>query len=159
LKVGQVLDFRILGPLEVLEDGERVELGDELQKTFLAVLLVKPGRVVPLERLAEATGASFAALRRHASDLQETLGAEILEARPSGYRVQLKPGQLDVDRFRVLVGAARGLTPDAQEKLRHALALWRGPALADFTDRPFAQDAIAELEQLHRRAEARLRAG
>jgi DNA-binding SARP family transcriptional activator len=159
-----VLDFRILGPLEVTEDGESLDLGCERQRAFLAVLLLEPGRVVTSERLMEmlwqgrnrpVTAAE--SVRRCAIELQEILGPEILEARPEGYRVQLRPGQLDVDRFRVLIESAeRGSLSARSEKLRHALALWRGPVLADLAGWEFAQPAIAELERLRREAEARL---
>jgi DNA-binding SARP family transcriptional activator len=158
-----VLDFRILGPLEVTDDGEPLDLGCDRQRALLAALLLEPGRLLTSQRLMEAlwpgggrpaTAAAF--LRRYAGELQEILGPEILELRPEGYRVRLLPGQLDVDRFRVLVEAAEhGSASARSEKLRHALALWRGPALADFAGCEFAQSAIAELESLRRDAELR----
>jgi len=161
-----VLDFRILGTLEVWEDGERLDLGDERQRAFLTMLLLEPGRVVSLERLVRALWGSrppsraVERLHCYAAELQETLGTEVLEARPSGYRVQVRPGQLDRDRFRVLLEAAERASPaERTQNLRQGLALWRGPALADFARWPFAQPYIAELEQLRRTAEARLRAG
>jgi DNA-binding SARP family transcriptional activator len=151
--------------LEVLEDGERLDLGDKRQRAFLAMLLVEPGRVVSVGRLIPALWAgdppALAAdcLSRFAANLQETLGSEILEVRPRGYRVQLRPGQLDVDRFRVLVDAAeRGSVSSRKSKLRQALALWRGPVLADVAGRPFAQASIAELNRLRSLAETRLSA-
>lgn len=161
-----MLDFRILGTLEVWEDGDRLDLGDERQQAFLAILLLEPGRVVSLERLVRAVWGSCPPsravrwLHSYGSQLQETLGTEVLEARPTGYRVQVRPGQLDVDRFRVLLEAADRASPiERIQKLRQALALWRGPPLADVACRSFAESYIADLERLRRTAEARLRAG
>jgi hypothetical protein len=71
--------------------------------------------------------------------------------------LRIRPGQIDVDRFRVLVeGADRGPPAEREQRLRHALALWRGPVLADFAGEPFAQAFIAELDELKRATEARL---
>ncbi len=161
-----MIDFRILGPLEVTEDGEPLDLGSERQRAFLAVLLLEPGRVLTSRRLAQALwpgrnrpAGAAACLRRYAAELQEILGLEILETLPDGYRVRVRPGQLDVDRFHVLIEAAeQGSASARSEKLRHALALWRGPALADFTDADFAQASIRRLEELRAAVEARLAA-
>jgi hypothetical protein len=73
----------------------------------------------------------------------------VLETKAPGYRLRVRPGELDLDRFRVLVESARGADPQTRaEKLRHALALWRGPALADLTYEAFADPHIAYLEEL-----------
>ena len=99
------------------------------------------------------------------SQLRKTLGQEVLLTRPSGYVLRLAPGELDAQRFEQLVEQARDAEPRAAaEKLREALALWRGPALADFAYDDFARTEIERLEErrlaaLEQRIEADLALG
>jgi DNA-binding SARP family transcriptional activator len=154
-----VLDFRILGPLQVLDDAGVVGLGSRDQRVLLARLLLEPGRFVPLEQVIAAVGrvATRSEVGACISELRRTLGAEVVEQARGGCRLRIRPGQIDVDRFRVLVeGADRGPPAEREQRLRHALALWRGPVLADFAGEPFAQAFIAELDELKRATEARL---
>ena len=77
----------------------------------------------------------------------------MLTTRSPGYVIRVEPDRLDLDRFERLVDEgrsllARGLAADASERLREALSLWRGPALADFAYESFAQTAIARLEEI-----------
>ena len=86
------------------------------------------------------------------SNLRRALGDGLLVTRGHGYLLQTARGQLDVDRFEALVDAGRtalgeGDARRASERLREALALWRGPPLADFADEPFAQAEAARLEE------------
>jgi DNA-binding SARP family transcriptional activator len=148
-------DFRILGPLEVSDETGPLLLGGQKQRAVLALLLLEPGRVVSTDRLIDALWGenpprtANTSLQNFISQLRKTLGPEVLETKSPGYRLRIRPGELDLDRFRVLVEAARGAEPvERAEKLRHALALWRGPALADFTFEAFAQPHIAHLEEL-----------
>jgi DNA-binding SARP family transcriptional activator len=148
-------DFRLLGPLEVYDETGALLLGGQKQRAVLALLLLEPGRVVSVDRLIDALWGdqpprtATTSLQNFISQLRKTLGADVLETKPPGYRLRVRPGELDLDRFRVVVESARGA--DAQtraEKLRHALALWRGPPLADFTFEAFAQPHITHLEEL-----------
>ena len=148
-------DFRILGPLEVSDETGPLLLGGLKQRAVLAMLLLEPGRIVPVDRLIDALWGeqpprtANTSLQNFISQLRKTLGADVLETKAPGYRVRVRPGELDFDRFRVLVDSARGAEPpERAEKLRHALALWRGPALADFTFETFAQPHITHLEEL-----------
>jgi DNA-binding SARP family transcriptional activator len=148
-------DFRILGPLEVSDETGALLLGGLKQRAVLALLLLEPGRIVSVDRLIDALWGenpprtATTSLQNFISQLRKTLGAEVLETKPPGYRLRVRPGELDVDRFRVLVESARGADPQTRaEKLRHALALWRGPALADLAYEGFAQPHIAHLEEL-----------
>ena len=148
-------DFRILGPLEVSDETGPLLLGGQKQRAVLALLLLEPGRVVSVDRLIDALWdenpprTAGTSLQNFISQLRKTLGPEVLETKPPGYRLRIRPGELDLDRFRVLTESARGAEPaERAEKLRHALALWRGPALADFTFEAFAQPHIAHLEEL-----------
>jgi DNA-binding SARP family transcriptional activator len=121
----------------------------------LALLLLEPGRVVSVDRLIDALWGdqpprtAQTSLQNFISQLRKTLGTDVLETKTPGYRVRVQPGELDLDRFRVMIESARSADPQTRaEKLRHALALWRGPALADFTFEAFAEPHIAHLEEL-----------
>jgi len=140
------MEFRILGPLEVVEDGRTLDLRGKNQRALLAMLLLDANRPVSSDRLIEALWeddppeTAQKAVQVVVSQLRKQLGRERLETQPSGYRLRVEPGELDVDRFRSL--AAQGMHAEA-------LALWRGPPLGDFTNRRFAQPEIARLEELY----------
>ena len=153
------MNFRILGPLEVLDDGVEVSLGGPKPRGLLALLLLHPNEVVPADRLIDelwgedSPARATAALRVTVSRLRKALPADVVTTRPPGYVARVDPDQLDLHRFERLVEEARGLlsrelAADAAERLRQALALWRGPALADFAYESFAQPAIARLEEI-----------
>jgi class 3 adenylate cyclase len=92
------------------------------------------------------------ALHGYVSRLRKALGPDALMTHPGGYAAVVAPGELDVDRFTTQVHEGRRFVAAdparAAELLRDALALWRGPALADFTFEPFAQADIVRLEEL-----------
>jgi DNA-binding SARP family transcriptional activator len=148
-------DFRILGPLEVSDETGPLLLGGQKQRAVLALLLLEPGKVVSTDRLVDALWSeqpprtAATSLQNFVSQLRKVLGPEILETKPPGYRLRVRPGEIDLDRFRLLVEHARTQPPpDRARKLREALALWRGPPLADFAFESFAQSQIAHLEEL-----------
>jgi DNA-binding SARP family transcriptional activator len=154
-------DFRILGPLEVVEGGQLVRLSGARQRALLAILLLHVGEAISSDRLMdelwgdEPPDAGSAALRVRISQLRRALGpaGELLVTRPPGYALAVAPEQVDLRRFERLVEAGdRALGRDdpaaAADSLREALALWRGPPLADFSYAPFAQGAIVRLEEL-----------
>jgi DNA-binding SARP family transcriptional activator len=150
-----VPDFRILGPLEVVGAEGPLALGGQKQRAVLAVLLLDANRVVSVDRLVDAVWGEQpprtapTSLQNFISQLRKLLGPEILETRPPGYRLNVHPGDLDLDRFRAAVEAARPLGPEPRAvALREALALWRGPPLAEFTFEAFAQSEIGRLEEL-----------
>src|SRR5262245_27684757 len=150
-----VPDFRILGPIEVSDETGPLLLGGLKQRAVLAMLLLEPGRIVSVDRLIDALWGdqpprtANTSLQNFISQLRKTLGADVLETKTTGYRLRVRPGELDVDRFRVLVESARGADPQIRaEKLRHAMALWRGPALADLSYEAFAETHVAYLEEL-----------
>ena len=148
------MEFRLLGPFEVA-DGERtLVIGGGRQRKLLAILALRANEFVGSERLIEELwgerppGTAAKALQGYISQLRKTLGHEVLLTRPGGYVLQAAPGQLDVHRFEQLVEQARDAEPrEAAEKLREALALWRGPALADFAYDDFARTEIGRLEE------------
>ncbi|MFB4317537.1 BTAD domain-containing putative transcriptional regulator [Actinomadura sp. 21ATH] len=168
--------FGVLGPLEVATDGGRPVRIPELKvRALLADLLVHGGAPVSSGRLIddlwgpERPGDPAGALRVKVSQLRRALedaepgGRELVESGRAGYRVR---ADLDADRFRERVARARATADPAAraELLTGALALWRGPALADFADEEFARAAAARLEEerltaLDDLAEARLALG
>ena len=165
------MDFRLLGPLEVLDNGRSIQLGGPKQRALLAVLLLHANDVVPAERLAdEVWGASPPAtsaktVQVYVSRLRKELGADRVVTRAPGYLLRAEPGEVDLARVERLAAAARDAEPArAGALLREALALWRGPALADLAYEPFAQAAVARMDELRavvqeQRIDAELAAG
>jgi DNA-binding SARP family transcriptional activator len=148
-------EFRILGALEVSDETGPLLLGGQKQRAVLAMLLLEPGRIVSVDRLIDALWGeqpprtATTSLQNFISQLRKMLGSEVLETKAPGYRLRIRPGELDLDRFRVMIESAGQSDGQARaEKLRHALALWRGPALADLAYEAFAQPHIAHLEEL-----------
>jgi DNA-binding SARP family transcriptional activator len=150
------VEFRILGPLEVVEGERPLTLGGPRQRTLLAILLTRANEVVSSDRLIdELWGArppqtATNALQYHVSQLRKTLGpGDVIVTRGPGYLIRVAPHELDLLRFEQLVEEARRASADqAARLLRDALSLWRGPALADLANEPFAQAEIIRLEEL-----------
>jgi DNA-binding SARP family transcriptional activator len=149
------LEFRILGPLEVSDETGHVALGGPKQRGLLAILVLDVGRVVPTDRLIdllwgeEAPKTATASLQNAVGRLRRALGAEVLETRAPGYVLGVAPDQIDSRRFERALADARRLQPEERrERLEAALALWRGPALAEFAFDDFAQSEIRRLEEL-----------
>jgi DNA-binding SARP family transcriptional activator len=166
-----VLEFRILGPLEVVDGEEVLHLGGQKQRALLALLLLDPNRVVSTDRIVDALWGeqpprtAATSLQNFVSQLRKLVGPETLVTKPPGYELRLAGEQLDLERFRRLVDGARGEPPEERsERLRSALALWRGPPLADLGFESFAQSEIVRLEEfrlavVEDRVEAELEAG
>jgi DNA-binding SARP family transcriptional activator len=153
-----VPEFRILGPLEVIDEGNTVALGGQKQRALLALLLIRAGEVVSTDRLIhELWGetpprTAATALQNLVSQLRKVLPDGVLVTRPPGYRLELEPDQLDLQRFERLVAEAE--PQDARSRarlLRDALAIWRGPPLADFAFDSFAEEEIRRLDELRLR--------
>jgi DNA-binding SARP family transcriptional activator len=153
------VEFRILGPLEIVENGRALRLGSRKQRALLALLVLHAGKVVSRDRLidelwhGEPPPAAETTLRSHISRLRSAVGAARLLSRAPGYTLVLAPEELDSTRCERLLAEARGAlaqgrAAEAAERLRSALALWRGSALADVAYEPFAQGEISRLEEL-----------
>ena len=147
------LDFRILGPLEVAGDDGLLDLPTGKPRALLAVLLLSRGEVVSVDRLVDElwgerpppTAAKN--VQGYVARLRRVLGDGALLTQAPGYA--LRVDALDATRFQTLVEEARhGEPAAAAPRLQEALALWRGPPLADFTYEPFAQDEIRRLDEL-----------
>jgi DNA-binding SARP family transcriptional activator len=149
------LEFRLLGPLEVVDRDRPLALGAGQQRALFAVLLLHANEVVSADRLIDAVwGAAPPAtaaktIQVYVSRLRKELGDGRLVTRAPGYALHVDRSELDLARFEQLVGEAQRSEPGrAADALREALALWRGPALADLAYESFAQPEIARLEEL-----------
>ena len=161
------MDFRILGPLEALDGTRPVALGGRRRRAVLAALLLHPNETLSNERLIdELWGESPPAnaiktLQVNVSRLRKALPEEVLVTRGHGYELRVAPGELDARRFERLLEEARDeLAAERPENalgaLENALALWRGPPLADLAYEPFAQAEITRLEDLRLAADEQL---
>ncbi len=134
------MQYRLLGPLELENDGGVLPLRGPRQRALLAALLLSANEVVPDERLLddlwrdEQPASGRAALRVRVSQLRKLVGGAI-ETWPRGYLLRVEPERVDADRFERLLGEGRAALRDepgrAAALLQAALALWRGPALAE----------------------------
>jgi DNA-binding SARP family transcriptional activator len=148
--------FRILGPLEVVDDeGVVVDLGGPRQRALLAALLVRANALVSTERLIDevwgesAPRTATTSLHNAVSQLRRLLGAETLVTRAPGYVLHVDESQLDAARFERLVQEARGGTPEERAgRLREALSLWRGDALEGLAFEGAAAGEARRLEEL-----------
>jgi DNA-binding SARP family transcriptional activator len=158
------MEFRLLGPFEVRGDGGAVSLRGAKQRGLLGLLLVNANRVVTRERLIDELWGenppetAVKLIQVYVSQLRKVLAPGTLVTRAPGYMVQVEPLMLDLERFERLVEDARAADPTrASELLREALALWRGPALAEFEE-PYVRAEAARLEALRLNAlEERIR--
>jgi eukaryotic-like serine/threonine-protein kinase len=173
------MKFLILGPLEAYDGDRTLSLGGPKQRALLAMLLLHANEVVSSDKLVDVlwgeagTEDGAKALSVAVSRLRKLLeperprgeAARALVTRPPGYALRLQEDELDLHRFERLVEDSRTADPaTAARLLRDALALWRGPPLADLAYESFAQREIARLEEarlaaLEHRIEADLALG
>jgi DNA-binding SARP family transcriptional activator/ABC-type branched-subunit amino acid transport system substrate-binding protein len=164
-------DFRILGPLEVLRGGRPVRIAGHKQRALLASLVLHANEVVSPDRLIDdlwgdaPPPTAAKTLQAHLSRLRRVLDGDEaerdggpIETRGAGYVLHVEHGELDADRFQDLLDDARGALArgdpgDAARAAAAALALWRGPPLADFAYDAFAQADITRLTDLRLAAE------
>jgi DNA-binding SARP family transcriptional activator len=173
------MEFRLLGPVQAFVADDAVELGDRKQRLVLAVLLLEANQLVPVGRIIRilwpdrppATARRI--VQTHISRLRTTLaGLRNGAAEPDltrcgeGYLLTCDPRRVDVHCFRAAVERARRSADDAERVhvLREALALWRGPALADVATDATREELCAGLDEarlaaLEERLEAELRLG
>jgi YVTN family beta-propeller protein len=152
-------EFRILGPLEVQENGRLAPLGGTRQRAVLAILLLHRGEVVSVDRLVDELwgerppDTATKTVQVYVSRLRKELGQGVVLTRRGGYVLDIDADQLDAERFDRLTAEGRdalqgGDASRARELLREALGLWRGPPLGDLAYEPFAQSHIPRLEEL-----------
>ena len=149
------MSYLILGPLEIHDGETEVALRGGQQRKLLAILLLHGGEAVSSDRLIDELwhgkppDTAAKALQGYVSSLRKQLGPETVETVGSGYRLKVAAEDVDARHFEELLAEARPLERGpAAAKLHEALALWRGPALADFAYNDFAQHEIERLEEL-----------
>lgn len=160
-----VVEFRVLGPVAALREGQPIRLGGERLRALLALLLLHANEPVSTDQLieelfgGERSDASLGAVRVAISRLRRLLGNgegegdAVLVTRPRGYVLRAEVGQLDAALFERLLAEGRQLreagdAPAAAARLREALSLWRGSPFADLTSLEFVQAEIRRLEEL-----------
>ena len=165
------MEFRILGPLEVLSNGRPVAVGAAKPRALLAILLIRSSEPVSSDRLIDdlwagkppATAAKV--LQAYISSLRKALGGQTIVTGASGYELRIEYDALDSHRFERLVVDAGEADAAAQPNCCvRRFGLWRGPALVDFAFEPWARAEIARLEELrldalHDRIDADLELG
>ena len=153
------MEVRLLGPLELADGGRSIAYGGARQRAVLALLVLHANQVLASERVLmelwgeDAPPGAANALQAAVSRLRRALPQGRLVTRPPGYLFRAVPDEVDLSRFERLLAQGRqaladGAAAEAADTLAEALALWRGPALADFRYEPFAQAEIARLEEL-----------
>lgn len=153
------MEFRMLGPFDVVVGGESISLGSAKQRALLAILAIHANEVVSVDRLIDdlwgarppATAANT--LQAYVSRLRKVLDGDpgvAIVSRSPGYMLRAAPEQIDAHRFVEQVAEARAHDAGDERStlLGKALDLWRGTALADFQFEPFAQNEIGRLEEL-----------
>ena len=152
------MEFRLLGPLEAVDGAVPLALGSRKPRALLARLLLDANRTVAVERLVDglwgedAPDSAAKMVQIYVSHLRKVLPAGVLRTQAPGYRVEVDPEALDLGRFTRMRREGRaaleaGEAAAAAALLTDALRLWRGPALAEFSE-PFARVEGVHLEEL-----------
>ncbi|MGZ8566779.1 MAG: nSTAND1 domain-containing NTPase, partial [Actinomycetota bacterium] len=160
---GGRMQFRVLGPLEVDAGGGPIALGGPKQRAVLAHLLLRANELVPAETLVDEIWAeeppqqSRNIIQTYISHLRKALGRDRIQSHAPGYRLRLDPSELDATRFAALMRDAKKALPVdpniAVRTLDDAMALWRGPALADLADQSSLLAEAARLDELRLEAQ------
>jgi DNA-binding SARP family transcriptional activator/streptogramin lyase len=138
------MEFRILGPLEVVKDGRPVSIRRGKEQALLVYLLLHANELVPSSRLIDALWderpppTASKILQNAVSHLRKELGDGRLVTRDPGYVLRVDDGELDLEAFERLAEAGQA---------KEALALWRGAPLLDLHEERFADDARRRLEE------------
>jgi DNA-binding SARP family transcriptional activator len=158
-----MLEIGVLGPVTARVDGEELGVAGARQRALLIALAVDAGRLVPTDVLVERVwngdlpARPDNALQQQVLKLRRALGESAVAFEPPGYRLAVEPEAVDATRFEQLVERARGIAgadpQGAEAALAEALALWRGPALAEAAYRDWAAGESARLDELRVQAQ------
>ncbi len=161
---GPLVRLGVLGRVSATVGGEEVDLGGPKQRAVVALLLLARGAVVPADRLIDSLWgddpppSAAGALQAHISHLRRRLEpgrqarseSAVLRRHGPGYALRVDPDAVDAWQFEQLMQRAAAAEPaEAVPLLRQALALWSGPAYADYAGEPWAEAEIARLDELH----------
>jgi DNA-binding SARP family transcriptional activator len=163
------MEYRVLGPLEVLDaSGNKLPLGGAMQRSVLATLLLRAGKTVALDRLVdelweEPPATAARTVQAYVSRLRHELPDGAIEGRAGGYTFVLDGDELDLETFERRADDGRaalaaGDYEQAARLLRDALALWRGPPLAGLTSKALRREAERLEEERLQALEDRLEA-
>lgn len=155
------MEFKVLGPLEVYDtSGAEIRLPGGRERALLVALLLRRGEVVSVDALIDALWGERApstapkAVQGYVSHLRRALGAagDALVTQPPGYVLRITDDEVDAAQFERLAADGRraledGDPAEALGALESALAIWRGPALAEFAFEDFAQPEIQRLTE------------
>lgn len=156
------MEYRLLGPLEVLRDGEALNLGTPKQRVVLAALLAERGRAISSDRLVDVVwgdsppASALTSLHAYISNLRRILRdggqASAIVRQPPGYLLHRDETPMDAEEFRRLTAVARdccarGDWSAGAEAARAALALWRGPVLSDVEDAEWVRQIAIDLDE------------
>jgi DNA-binding SARP family transcriptional activator len=163
------LEFRLLGDIAVLADGQPLDLGGTRQRSVLALLLLNRNRPLATELLAdrlwpdEQPLTAVKTIQVYVSRLRHVLGpaADRLTSSPTGYRLAVADEELDAARFERGLRQARealgaGSAETARRTLEEAIRLWSGPSMGDLATEPFARREADRLEELRLQAHEEL---
>src|SRR4029077_12219768 len=147
------------GPTEARRDGELVGLSGARRRALVVRLLLDAGLAVPVDTLLDdvwfdARAPSRATIQSHVSQLRKALG-DCIRSELGGYVLDMCDATLDTDEFEAALHSASGFVASGRAReavapLHSALARWRGRALQDVADRPWALPEAARLEELRR---------
>lgn len=163
------LEFRVLGPFELIHNGIVIDPGPYRQRALLALLLINANNVVSTDRIIEEfwgddPDGKESTLWVYISRLRSVLEPDrekraegtVLARHDHGYKLNVAPGTIDAQRFVALTGQAASLLksdPDQASNLfQDAIGLWRGNAFEEFQYEPFAEAEVAQLEELRTKA-------
>lgn len=151
----RTLEFRILGPLEVLSDAGPMRVGSSKQRALLGALLLHANETLSTQRLVDAIwgeqppATAEKLVQGYVHALRKQLGDGVLQTSAPGYRLNVDRRSLDLAEFERMREEARAAPlPQAVELRGQALALWRGPALADVAIEGSDRHAVARLAEL-----------
>ena len=151
------MELRVLGPLEAIDGPTSLPLGGRKPRALLARLALDANRTVAVQRLVDdlwgedVPDSAVKMVQIYVSQLRKVLPDGVLRTRAPGYLIEVEPEAVDANRFTLLRAQGRsallaGDPETAAARLREALELWRGPALAEFSE-PFAGVEAAHLEE------------
>jgi WD40 repeat protein/serine/threonine protein kinase/DNA-binding SARP family transcriptional activator len=159
--VGSDVEIRVLGALEVRSNGVDARLGGRKQRTVLALLAAEVGKRVPVDALIdgvwgeEPTTAARSTLQTYISNLRAAIG-DVIVREDGAYRLATDPARVDAVEFEQAVASSAEVVEtdpaEASQRLRAALALWRGHAYADLPGSFPLEVEARRLEELRLRA-------
>lgn len=150
------MEFQVLGPLTLIDDGRLLPLTSPHQRRLLAALLLEVGRSVSVGMLVDALwgedppASATATVQSYVSRLRRRLGGGVLKRSPGGYVLAVAPDTVDAVRFARLAAEARSAADPGERVglLEQALALWHGDAFADVAHYPPGQAEAIRLAEL-----------